>query len=45
MITQHLMTVSLAQERRVKHPTDWPWSSSSFYEHMDAGLLKIDPMN
>jgi putative transposase len=26
----------------VKDPKDWPWSSSSFYEGRDDGLLKMD---
>jgi putative transposase len=26
----------------VKDPKDWPWSSYSFYEGRDDGLLKID---
>jgi putative transposase len=26
----------------VKHPKDWPWSSWSFYEKGEAGLISID---
>jgi putative transposase len=25
------------------HPRDWPWSSFSFYERKDSGLVRIDP--
>ena len=32
------------QRKLVKHPKDWPWSSWSFYEGGDAGLVKIDPV-
>jgi putative transposase len=27
----------------VTHPKDWPWSSWSFYEKGEEGLIKIDP--
>jgi putative transposase len=27
----------------VKHPSRWPWSSWSFYEKREQGLIKIDP--
>jgi len=27
----------------VKHPKDWPWSSWSFYEKNEPGLIRIDP--
>jgi hypothetical protein len=26
----------------VKHPKDWPWSSWSFYEKDEEGLIRID---
>jgi len=26
----------------VRHPKDWPWSSFSFYEKRDSGLIRID---
>jgi hypothetical protein len=26
----------------VKHPKDWPWSSWSFYEKGETGLIRID---
>ena len=29
----------------VKHPKDWPWSSFSFYEKEEAGLVEIDIVN
>jgi putative transposase len=28
----------------VKHPKDWPWSSWSFYEKIQEGLIRIDPV-
>src|SRR5216684_1378596 len=28
----------------VDHPKDWPWSSWSFYENGEAGLVPIDPV-
>ena len=28
----------------VKHPKNWPWSSWSFYEKGEAGLIPIDPV-
>jgi putative transposase len=28
----------------VKHPKDWPWSSWSFYEKNEQGLIRIDPV-
>jgi len=29
----------------VTHPNAWPWSSWSFYEGGDGGLVKIDPVD
>ena len=29
----------------VEHPKDWLWSSWSFYEGKEAGLITIDPIN
>jgi len=29
----------------VKHPREWPWSSWSFYEKGERGLVKIDPVD
>ncbi len=26
----------------VEHPKDWPWSSWSFYDKSDTGLIRID---
>jgi len=26
----------------VKHPKDWPWSSWSFYEKGEVGLIRVD---
>jgi putative transposase len=28
----------------VKHPKDWPWSSWSFYEKNEPGLIRIGPV-
>ncbi len=33
------------QRRLVKHPKDWPWSSWSFYEKGEAGLIRIDTLD
>ena len=30
------------QRRLVLHPKDWPWSSWSFYEKRETGLIRID---
>ncbi len=38
------MHANPGQRKLVKHPRDWPWSSWSFYEGGDAGLVKIDPV-
>jgi putative transposase len=32
-------------KKLVEHPKDWPWSSWSFYEAGEAGLVTIDPIN
>jgi len=37
------MHANPVQERLVRHPRDWPWSSWSFYA-TGEGLLKIDPV-
>ncbi len=29
----------------VQHPKDWPWSSWSFYEKGEVGLVPIDPVS
>jgi putative transposase len=29
----------------VKHPKDWPWSSSSFYAKDEKGLVEIDAID
>ena len=29
----------------VTHPKHWPWSSWSFYENGESGLLRIDPVD
>jgi len=31
--------------RLVKHPKNWPWSSWSFYEKGEEGLIRIDPVD
>ncbi len=28
----------------VKDPHDWPWSSYSFYEKGEEGMIRIDPV-
>ncbi len=28
----------------VQHPKEWPWSSWSYYEHGEEGLVPIDPV-
>jgi putative transposase len=38
------MHANPVKRRLVKHPGDWPWSSWSFYEDGEQGLLKIDPV-
>ncbi len=32
------------QQKLVYHPKDWPWSSWSFYEKGEDGLIRIDPV-
>jgi putative transposase len=32
-------------KKLVEHPKDWPWSSWSFYETGEIGLVTIDPIN
>jgi hypothetical protein len=27
----------------VEHPTEWPWSSFSFYSKEEEGLIRVDP--
>ena len=29
----------------VKHSKEWPWSSWSFYEKGEEGLIRIDPVD
>jgi putative transposase len=38
----HYMHANPVIRRLVKHPKDWPWSSWSFYERGQAGLIRID---
>jgi putative transposase len=38
----HYMHANPVEERLVRHPREWPWSSWSFYA-TGEGLLKIDP--
>jgi putative transposase len=37
------MHANPVEERLVRHPRDWPWSSWSFYT-TGQGILKIDPV-
>jgi putative transposase len=32
-------------KKLVEHPKDWPWSSWSFYETGEIGLVTLDPIN
>jgi len=36
------MHTNPVKRRLVSHPNHWPWSSYSFYENRDAGLIRID---
>jgi putative transposase len=38
----HYMHANPVLRRLVKHPKDWAWSSWSFYEEGEAGLIRID---
>ncbi len=38
----HYMHANPVEERLVRHPQDWPWSSWSFYA-TGEGILKMDP--
>jgi len=31
------------KRKLVQHPRDWPWSSWSYYERGEPGLIQIDP--
>ena len=33
------------ERRLVLHPKDWPWSSWSFYERGETGLIRMDVLN
>jgi len=41
----HYMHMNPLKRKLVAHPRDWPWSSFSFYEEKESGLLRIDPMS
>lgn len=38
------MHANPVMRRLVNHPKNWPWSSWSFYEKREAGLIRIDPV-
>jgi putative transposase len=38
------MHANPVMRKLVKHPKNWPWSSWSFYERGEEGLVRIDPM-
>ncbi len=38
----HYMHANPVEERLVKHPLDWPWSSWSHYAKREEGLIRID---
>jgi REP-associated tyrosine transposase len=40
----HYMHLNPVKRRLVSHPKDWPWSSFSFYERKEHGLVRIDPL-
>ena len=41
----HYMHMNPVKRKLVAHPKDWPWSSFSFYERMDPGLVRINPVH
>jgi putative transposase len=38
----HYMHANPVIRGLVKHPKDWPWSSWSFYEKGEVGLVRVD---
>jgi putative transposase len=38
----HYMHANPVLRRLVNHPKDWPWSSWSFYEQGEGGLIRLD---
>jgi putative transposase len=38
----HYMHRNPVERKLVLHPRDWPWSSWSFYENGEKGLIRID---
>lgn len=38
------MHANPVMRKLVRHPKNWPWSSWSFYEKGEAGLIRIDPV-
>ena len=39
------MHMNPVKRKLVAHPKDWPWSSWSYYERGERGLIEIDPAN
>jgi len=39
------MHANPVMRKLVKHPKNWPWSSWSFYERGEEGLVRIDPVD
>ncbi len=37
------MHANPVKRKLVRHPKDWPWSSWSYYEKGERGLVTIDP--
>ena len=40
----HYMHMNPLKRKLVTHPRDWPWSSFSFYQKKEPGLIRIDPL-
>ncbi|HET7206565.1 MAG TPA: transposase [Terriglobales bacterium] len=38
------MHANPVMRKLVRHPKNWPWSSWSFYEKGEVGLIRIDPV-
>jgi len=41
----HYMHMNPVKRKLVAHPSDWPWSSFSFYSKKEPGLIRIDPLH
>jgi REP element-mobilizing transposase RayT len=39
------MHMNPIKRKLVAHPSDWPWSSFSFYARKEKGLVRIDPVS